>query len=312
LPELHRYPDPLGGELRAAIARLHGLATAQVQLGNGSHELLMQLAQAFAGPGAGVLASEFGFAVYAIAAHAAGAPFLAAPALPADAAMPHGHDLDAIAAALDASTRLVYLCNPNNPTGTWFASAALRAFLERVPEQVLVVVDEAYLEYVEDPALESALGLLAAFPNLVVTRTFSKAYGLAGLRVGYACADPGLLAVLERLRESFNVGIPGLAGAQAALADQAHVARARESTRVERDWLAGELSRRGLETAPSQTNFVLVDFGKPVAAVQAALVERGVVPRPMAGYGLPNHLRITLGTRADNLRFLAALDEALP
>jgi len=310
LPELHRYPDPLGGDLRAAIARTHGLRREQVLLGDGSHELLMQLAQAFAGPGADVLASQYGFAVYAIAAAAVGAGFHAAPALPSDGAMPRGHDLQAIQAGIAADTRLVYLCNPNNPTGTWFSTRALRDFLAQVPPQVLVVVDEAYLEYVDDPALESALALLDEYPNLVVTRTFSKAYGLAGLRVGYVCAQPGLLAVLERLRESFNVGIPGLAGAEAALADSAHLSRVRAFNRAERGWLAGELAARGLRVAPSLTNFLLVDFGQPVAAIQAALVERGVVPRPMAGYGLPQCLRITIGTRADNERFLAALDEA--
>jgi histidinol-phosphate aminotransferase len=311
LPQLHRYPDPLSGDLREALARTHGLDRGQFLLGNGSHELLMQLAQAFAGPDAGVVASEFGFAVYAIAAKAAGAPFRAAPALARDAAMPRGHDLDAIAAAVDAGTRLVYLCNPNNPTGTWFPTAQLRAFLERLPARVLVVVDEAYLEYVDDPALESALGLLAQFPNLIVTRTFSKAYGLAGLRVGYACAHPALLAVVERLRESFNVGIAGLAGAEAALRDEAHLRRAREFNRAERAWLAAELETRNLAVAPSQTNFLLVDFGRPAAPVEAALVAQGVVPRPMAGYGLPDCLRLTLGTRADNARLLAALDGAL-
>jgi histidinol-phosphate aminotransferase len=310
LPQLHRYPDPLGGELRAALARTHGLRPEQVLLGNGSHELLMQIAQAFAGPDAGVVASEFGFAVYAIAARAAGAPFRAAAAQDVEAVMPRGHDLDAIAAAVDASTRLVFLCNPNNPTGTWFPSAQLRDFLESMPAHVIVVVDEAYFEYVEVQDLHSVIAFLAEFPNLVVTRTFSKAYGLAGLRVGYACAHPQLLGVLERLRESFNVGIPGLVGAEAALADQVHVDRVRVFTRGERVWLGDELAQRGLTVAPSQTNFLLVDFGRPAAPVEAALVARGVVPRPMAGYGLPNCLRITAGRRVDNARLLQALDEA--
>ena len=310
LPQLHRYPDPLGGELRDAIARLHGLRREQVLLGDGSHELLMQLAQAFAGPQAGVVASEFGFAVYAIAARAVGAPFRAAPAHRPDAAMPRGHDLEAIAAAIDEGTRLVFVCNPNNPTGTWFAHAELRAFLERVPPQVLVVVDEAYAEYIDDPALASAIGLLGDFPNLVVTRTFSKAYGLAGLRVGYACAHAKLLAVLDRLRESFNVGIPGLVGAEAALGDQAHVARVRAWNALERSWLAAQLAARGMRVAPSHTNFVLVDFGREAGPIEAALVARGVVPRPMTGYGLPTCLRITIGTRVDNARLLQALDEA--
>jgi histidinol-phosphate aminotransferase len=271
----------------------------------------MQLAQAFAGPGAGVVASEFGFAVYAIAARAVGAPFHAATSLPVDDAMPRGHDLGAIAAAVGADTRLVYLCNPNNPTGTWFGGASLRGFLARMPWTVLVVVDEAYLEYVDDPTLESALGLLAEFPNLVVTRTFSKAFGLAGLRVGYACAHPALLAVLDRLRESFNVGIPGLAGAQAALSDHAHLARVRADNAAERARLATELARRGLRVAPSQTNFLLADFGREAAPLESALVSRGLVLRPMLGYGLPTCLRITVGLREDNDRLLAGLDEVM-
>jgi histidinol-phosphate aminotransferase len=311
LADAHRYPDPLGGDLRRAIAAAHGLDASQVMLGNGSHELLMQLAQAFAGPDAGVVASQFGFAVYAIAAQAAGAPFLAVPALGIGAGMPRGHDLAAIAAALGPGHRLVYLANPNNPTGTWFGRDALDRFLAQAGPDRLVVVDEAYLEYATDPALQSAIGLLARHPNLVVTRTFSKAHGLAGLRVGYACAHPDALAVLERLRESFNVNGPGLAAAEAALGDAAHVARVREQTRRERDGLADALRRRGLDVAPSQTNFLLVDFGKDASAIESGLLHRDVVPRPMRGYGLPTCLRLTVGRGADNARLLAALDAAM-
>jgi histidinol-phosphate aminotransferase len=308
LAQLHRYPDPLGSELKHALAGQLALDPAQLLLGNGSHELLMMLAQVFAGPGADVVASEFGFAVYGIAAQASAASFVRAPAFPVDASMPRGHDLEAIAAKIGPSTRLVYLANPNNPTGTWFPTRTLAAFLAAAPAHVLVVVDEAYLEFVTDPDLASAVTLLARHPNLVVTRTFSKAHGLAGLRVGYACAHPNLIAILERVRESFNVGIPGLAAAAASLADPAHLLSVRQANAVERDWLANQLRQRGCRVGPSQTNFLLLDFQRDVAVLEAGLIGRGIVLRPMAGYGLPQCLRATVGTRADNLHLLDALD----
>ena len=307
-PQLHRYPDPLGGDLKQAIANKLGLRHGQVLLGNGSHELLMLLAQVFAGPGAHVLASQFGFAVYAIAAHAAGAPFIAATALGPNDAMPRGHDLAAIARAVDDDTRLIYLANPNNPTGSWFSTDALQTFLSGLPAHVIVVVDEAYMEYVTDPALVSAVSLLDESAQLVVTRTFSKAYGLAGLRVGYACAQPGLLQVLDRIRESFNVNSAGLAACLAAVEDDEHVQWVRVSNAAERQWLADQLDRRRVAVDPSQTNFLLVDFVRDAAPLEARLLERGVVLRPMAGYGLPTCLRITVGTRGENQRLLDALD----
>ena len=311
LAGLHRYPDPLASELKSELARQLEVDTTQLILGNGSHELLMMLAQVFAGPGTDVIASEFGFAVYAIAAQAAGAGFIRAPALAADSTMTRGHDLHAIASAVSADTRLVYLANPNNPSATWFSTAALVAFLDAVRPDVLVVVDEAYIEYVTDPALVSAVGLIKRFPNLVVTRTFSKAHGLAGLRVGYACANTDLIAVLERVRESFNVGSPGLAAATASLADFGHVASVRDANAIERDWLADQLRLRGCRVGPSQTNFLLIDFQRNAGALEAALVSRGIVLRPMAGYGLADCLRVTVGARSDNLRLLEALDEVL-
>jgi histidinol-phosphate aminotransferase len=309
LNALHRYPDPLGGDLKRALAAHHGVDIAQILLGNGSHELLMQFSQAFAGPGVDVVASRYGFAVYALATQAAGATLRVAEAHPPAHPMPRGHDLDAIAAAVTPATRLVYLANPNNPTGTWFASAALDQLLHALPRDVLVVVDEAYAEYVIDPELPSAVALLPRHPNLIVTRTFSKAYGLAGLRVGYALAHPELIAVMERLRESFNVNSVGLAAATTALTDQRHVDWARDRNAVEREALAGSLRERGHFVHPSQTNFLLVEFGANTAAIEAALVARGAVLRPMAGYGLPDCLRITVGTGDENRRLLGLLDE---
>ncbi len=311
LHALHRYPDPLGGDLKRALARVHGVGIERLLLGNGSHELLMQLAQVFAGPGLDVVFPRFGFAVFALATQAAGANMRIAEPLPRDAAMPLGHDLEAVLAAITPATRLVYLANPNNPTGTWFGAGALADFLGRVPDEVIVVVDEAYAEMADAPDYASALALLERHPNLVVTRTFSKAYGLAGLRVGYLVAAPGLVAVMERLRESFNVNGPALAACEAALGDTAHLRWACERNAEQRAALAEALRARGLEVFPSQTNFILVDFGVDAAPLEAALAARGVVLRPMGGYGLPRCLRISVGNPDENRRLLGALDEVL-
>ncbi|KGM57680.1 hypothetical protein N799_00365 [Lysobacter arseniciresistens ZS79] len=307
LDMLHRYPDPLGAGLKRALGERHGVDASQVLLGNGSHELLMQLAQVFAGPGDEVVYPRYGFAVFALAAQAVGATLRVADALPLDAAMPLGHDLDALLDAIGPATRLVYLASPNNPTGTWFDGQALAGFLARVPEHVIVVLDEAYAELADAPDYASGTGLLPRHPNLVITRTFSKAYGLAGLRCGYLLAAPGLVAVMERLRESFNVNGPALAACEAALADVDHLQQVRDWNARERAALAEALSARGWRVLPSQTNFLLVEFGA-AGAVEAALVAAGVVLRPMAGYGLPGFLRITVGTADENRRLLAALD----
>jgi histidinol-phosphate aminotransferase len=308
LAEVLRYPDPKGLALKTALARQLHVDAAQITLGNGSHELLMLIAQCYADASTSVVFSEFGFAVFPIATAASGACAIRVPALPRDhATMPLGHDLQAMAAAIRPDTRIVYLANPNNPTGTWFGDAALEAFLARVPMTTLVVVDEAYAEFVTAPGLSSALPLLGRFPNLVVTRTFSKAYALAGLRVGYAISSAQVAAVFERLRESFNVNGLALAAAEAALSDQDHVANGRDWNRAERDWLAERLRARGLRVLPSQTNFVLVDFARDAAPIERALFERGVIVRPMGGYGLSEFLRISVGSRAENERLLEAL-----
>lgn len=307
LSDTFRYPDPHGGALKAALAAQHGIDIACIALGNGSHELLMLIAQCFADAQTSVLFAEFGFAVFPIAAAAAGARPICVAALPPDVRMPYGHDLDAMAAAIDADTRIVYLANPNNPTGTWFGDAALESFLRRVPVHVLVVVDEAYAEYVTAPEWGSALGLLGRHPNLIVTRTFSKAYALAGLRIGYAVAAPAVIDVIERLRESFNVNALALAAAEAALRDRDHVERARAWNASEREWLAARLRERGLRALPSQTNFLLLEFAGDAAPIEHALCERGVIVRPMAGYGLGHCLRVSIGLRGDNERLLAAL-----
>ena len=311
LDGIHIYPDPLGGDLKRALAAHHGVQPANLLLGNGSHELLMQFAQVFAGPGDEVVASKFGFAVYALAAQAAGATLRPAPALPRENAMPRGHDLAGLRASIGPRTKLVYLANPNNPTGTWYAADEFAAFMAQVPGDVIVVVDEAYAEFTDAPDYASALPLVTRHPNLVVTRTFSKAYALAGLRVGYAVAHPQLIAVMERVRESFNVNALGLAAAEAALADAEHLQSSVAGNAVQRAALADALRERGLKVSPSQTNFLLVEFGDDAGRIESRLVSRGVVLRPMGGYGLGECLRITVGTEAENARLLQVLDEVM-
>lgn len=312
LPDIYRYPDPKGGALKRALAAQLDVDTAQIALGNGSHELLMLLAQCFADASTSVVYSQYGFAVFAIGTAAAGAQAVCVPALPADhVTAPLGHDLDALAAAVRPDTRLLYVANPNNPTGTWFDDAAFDRFLGRLPPHLVVVVDEAYAEYVTVPDASSAVRLLRRGAprrdNLVVTRTFSKAYALAGLRVGYAIGSADVIAVIERLRESFNVNSLALVAAEAALADTAHAQRIRDTTAVEREWLAERLRERGLRVFPSQTNFLLVDFERDAREVEAQLFQHAVVVRPMAGYGLPTCLRVSIGTRGESMRLLEAL-----
>ena len=246
--------------------------------------------------------------MFPIATAAAGAIALRVPALPrSHPSAPYGHDLDAIAAAVRADTRIVYLANPNNPTGTWFDDAALDDFVARVPRDVLIVVDEAYSEYVDASGLTSALRLAGRYPNLVVTRTFSKAYGLAGLRIGYFIAHPSVVEVIERLRESFNVNNVALAAAEAALSDAGHLAEVRAFNGAERAWLVDALKSRGYAPLPSQTNFVLVDVGGDAAQFEKRLFERGVIVRPMQGYGFRDAVRISVGNRTENQRLVDAL-----
>ena len=308
LLESWRYPDPRGAALKAALSVHCGVEESRIALGNGSHELLMLLAQCFADPAHSVVFSQYGFAVFPIATAAVGALAVCVPALPRrHANAPYGHDLDAIAEAIRTDTRIVYLANPNNPTGTWFDDDALDRFLARMRKDVLVVVDEAYHEYVDVPGLGTALRFTDRHPNLVVTRTFSKAYGLAGLRVGYLVAHPSVVGVLERLRESFNVNNIAQAGAQAALADRDYLDRVRAFNRAEREGLRDALVARGYSPLPSQTNFLLLDLGRDAAPFERHLFEQGVIVRPMSGYGLGHGVRISVGSRTGNQRLLDAL-----
>jgi histidinol-phosphate aminotransferase len=308
LEESFRYPDPRGGALKAALADHLDVEVERIALGNGSHELLMLLAQCFADPSHSIVYSQYGFAVFPIATAAAGARAVCVRALPREhSGAPYGHHLPAMANSVRADTRIVYLANPNNPTGTWFDDAALADLLAVVPRDVLVVVDEAYHEYVDAPGLSTALRFTAEYPNLIVTRTFSKAYGLAGLRIGYLVAHPSVVEIIERLRESFNVNAVAQAGASAALADQEHLARSRETNKTEREWLRGELQSRDYRCLPSQTNFLMIDLGRDAFDLERRLFERGVIVRPMGSYGLQQTVRITVGSHAENERLLGTL-----
>jgi histidinol-phosphate aminotransferase len=311
LAEAWRYPDPSAQALRQALATHFGRPLDGVVLGNGSHELLIQLAQCYAGPGDEVLFSQFGFAVFAIAAMAVGATPLVAPALAADDPMPRGHDAAALSSRLGPAVRLLYIANPNNPTGTWLSLEAIETLLRKAAGQALVVVDEAYQEYVTGGGPRSAAALLDDHPHLVVTRTFSKVHGLAGLRVGYALCHPEVAAVLEKFRETFNVNHVAQAAALAALEDEDHVERTRLHNAREREAMRETLLGLGLQVAPSQGNFLLIDFGREAAPIEAGLMARSVVVRPMGGYGLPTCLRVTVGDEGENARFLAAMREVL-
>ena len=314
LDALAFYPDPRGSDLKKAIAITFGLLPDQVYLANGSHELLMQLPQVFAGPGRDVLVSRYCFAVYPLAAQAANARLRVVEALPVShPAQPRGHDIAAMIQGLDDGVGMVMLANPNNPTGTWLQSEQIERLLGAVPPHCLVVVDEAYAEFLDAPDSGSAVALLPRYPNLVVTRTFSKIHGLAALRVGYALGQREVLGVLERVRESFNVNSLALAAAETALRDIGHVAGVADANACCRASLAEGLRARGWGVGPSQTNFLLVDFGDAAVAarVDAGLLARDIVVRPMRGYGLPQCLRITVGNASQNARLLDAIDEAL-
>lgn len=311
LEDLWLYPDGGGYDLRRALGVLHGVDPACITLGNGSNDTLVLLAETFLAPGREAVFSQYAFAVYPIATQATGATARVVPALPADGEQPLGHDLDAMAKAVGPDTRVVFVANPNNPTGTWVETTELRRFLDQVPRDVVVVVDEAYSEYARALGVPDASAWLGEYPNLVVSRTFSKAYGLAGIRVGYTVSSRAIADLLNRVRQPFNVNSLALLGAEAALGDTAFIARSVEENRVGLDQLRTGLEALGLETPPSAANFALVDLGRAAGPINEALMRDGVIVRPVANYGLPNHLRMTVGTQPQNERLLHSLADAL-
>ena len=302
--EVTRYPDGNGFELKAALAARHGIEREQIVLGNGSYDVLELAAQAFLRPGDHAIYAQHAFAVYPLAIQARGATGIEVPA------RDFGHDLDAMCAAITARTRVVFVANPNNPTGTWLPAAALKAFLAAVPREVLVVLDEAYDEYLDAAQRSVSVTWLTEHPNLLVSRTFSKAYGLAGLRVGYGLMDSAVSALLNRVRQPFNVNSVAQAAALAALTDTEYVAESAALNREGLRELGAGLDALGVGYVPSHGNFLLVHVGDG-AEVYVRLLRQGVIVRPVANYGLPQHLRVTVGLPPENRRFLGALAQAL-
>jgi len=299
---IERYPDQF--ELIKAVATRCNVAPSQVVLGNGSNDVLDLIARVFLAPGRSAVFAQHAFAVYPLATLSTGAELIATPA------KHYGHDLQAMRAAIRPDTRIVWIANPNNPTGNFLPYPEVRAFLEAVPKDVVVVLDEAYNEYLPPTERVDTAAWIADFPNLVVTRTFSKIFGLAGLRVGYALASAEIADLMNRVRQPFNVNNLAIAAAIAALEDHLFVAESYELNRRGMEQIVAGLKRFGLEHIPSHGNFVTFKAGDG-AAVNQKLLKQGVIVRPIGGYGLPEWLRVTIGTELDNTRFLEALEKAL-
>ena len=306
--ELGRYPDANGFALKAALSARYDVPAEWITLGNGSNDILEIAAHAFVQTGESVVFSQYAFAIYALAAQGVGARGIAAPA------RGYGHDLDAMLAAIAPDTRLVYIANPNNPTGTFIPAAEIEAFLDKVPAHVAVVLDEAYNEYLEQKDQFESSQWVRKYPNLIVSRTFSKAYGLAGLRVGFAIAQPQVTDLMNRVRQPFNVNSLAQAAAIAALNDKAFLQKGFENNRAGYAQLTAAFDEMGLEYVPSYGNFVLVKVGEDEGAggrVNVALLKQGVIVRPVGAYGLPQWLRISIGLPEENAALVAALKKAL-
>jgi histidinol-phosphate aminotransferase len=304
IAELARYPDGSGYELRQALSAHLRIGADCIVLGNGSNDVLEMVAAAYLRPGTKAVYAQHAFAVYPLATQARGAQGIVVPA------REYGHDLPAMLAAIDTDTRVVFIANPNNPTGTFVAPDVMRAFLRSTPGSVVVVLDEAYQEYLPTELQADTVAWLEEFPNLVVTRTFSKIYGLAGLRLGYALAHPAVADLMNRVRQPFNANSVALAAAVPALSDSEFVRASRELNFRGMAVLTDGFKRLELPYIPSRGNFVTVRVGDG-AEIYRRLLRRGVIVRPVGAYGLPEHLRVTIGTDPENVRFLEALEESI-
>lgn len=310
---LAQYPDGGGFRLKKKLAAFHDIEPERITLGNGSNDILEFVGRVFLAPGRVAVFSAYAFAVYPIVTQAQGARALVVEARSDNDAMAYGHDLDAFSKALDETedVSVVFVANPNNPTGTWVQPSEFEAFLNRVPRRTIVVLDEAYHEYLDPNLRVGSRQLLERFPNLVVTRTFSKAYGLAGLRVGYSLSSPEVADLLNRVRQPFNMNAIALVAAEAALEDQDHVCRSVALNALEKNRLHSRLTQLGIRLLPSQTNFLTAGFGRDCAPLHRALLERGIIVRPMKSYGLSDYLRITIGTEEQNDRLMDTLTAVL-
>jgi len=302
---VHRYPDASGAALKAALADEWGLSPANIALGNGADEWVLLLCLALTEPGDEVIMPSGSFISYLLRAIEVGANVVRVPLKEG-----YVHDLDAMAEAVTERTRLIFVCNPNNPTGTVVGGAAVESFLERVPERVVVVMDEAYYEFAVGPDYPRSLEYLhAGRKNLVVLRTFSKVYGLAGLRVGYMLASENVIDYMERTRPPFNVNRMAQVAALAALDDDEHVRRTLEANEAAKEFFYRELEKLGLRYIPTHTNFIALDVGRPGAEVSGPLLERGFITTALDAWGVPNHVRFSFGTPEENETFVKALRE---
>jgi histidinol-phosphate aminotransferase len=306
--QVELYPDANAYYLKQRLAQKLGVAANQITIGNGSNDVLDLVARSFLDGAASAVYSQYAFMVYAMVTQACGARAQVAAALPAAAEQAYGHDLNAMLALIDDDTRVVFIANPNNPTGNWLLRDELQAFLDAVPGHIAVVIDEAYFEYVEIEGYPDALQWLARYPNLIVTRTFSKIYGLAGLRIGYAVSSAELCELFNRVRQPFNGNSLALAAARVALDDDDFVQRSQRNNAEGLRQLQAGCARRGLYSIPSAGNFLTVRFGANSQQIYQGLLQRGVIVRPVGNYGLPEFLRISVGTPAQIEQLFAALD----
>jgi len=305
LADLSRYPDGSGYALRQALVEHLGVSAEQITLGNGSNDVLDLITRVAVEPGYEAIVAEHSFVVYRLAVACAGGTLVTVPA------RDYGADLDAMLAAVTERTRAIFIANPNNPTGTWVSHSALLSFLDAVPPEVWVVLDEAYFEFAQSADYPDGVKLLARYPNLIVTRTFSKVHGLAALRVGYGVSSAEFADLLNRARQPFNVNSLGLAAAAAALQDAQFVSSSVQLNGQGMQQLTSHLQDMGLACIPSLGNFVTVDCGQPGAEVFQRLLHQGVIVRPVTEYGLPQHIRVSIGLPEENQRLLDVLPEVL-
>lgn len=304
LKDVARYPDGNGYELKSALAEKYGVSREQIVLGNGSNDVLEFAARAFMGPGTSAVYSQHAFAVYPLVTQAVGARGIEVPA------KDFGNDPQAMLEAIAEDTRVVFIANPNNPTGTMLSGKALLQFMEKVPSSVLVVLDEAYYEYLPESLRPDSVSWMPRFPNLVIMRTFSKAYGLAGLRIGFALAHPEVAGMLNRVRQPFNVNSLAQVAAVAAMKDEPFLRQCIALNRAGMEQLTQGFMRMGISYIPSFGNFVSFRIGNATGMYQS-LLKLGVIVRPVANYGMPEYLRVSIGLEAENTKFLQALESGL-
>jgi histidinol-phosphate aminotransferase len=305
LTDLSRYPDANGYNLKQALAKKYDVKTSQITLGNGSNDLLDIVARAFVSSHDEVIFAKHAFVVYPIVTQIIGAKAVVVPA------KNYGHDLDAMLAAITDKTKLIFIANPNNPTGTFLSQDELEDFLDEVPANIAVVLDEAYFEYADIIARGNAIEWIKQYPNLIVSRTFSKAYGLAGLRVGYAISTLEIADILNRVRQPFNCNALALKAAETALSDEQYLVDSICLNNCGMRDLTHFFAEQQLDFIPSMGNFITVDMKRSGDDVYAELLKEGVIVRPITGYGLPNHLRISIGTEEENQRLKKALLKVL-